>query len=167
MECVLKFLDKFDKCISRTSQVFALLGGGVLAVMTLLIFLDVIGRYIFNNPLPSVYEISGDLMLPLIVFCGLSAAEHIRVKLLVERLKGRGRLIVELICLVIITAFITIMIWQTTLGAATSLRLRETAEAIVAFPIYPARIAVVAGLVVFWLVLMASIIRLIKERKVL
>ena len=164
MEGALKFLETYDKCVSRISNVLALVAGAALAVMTLLIFLDVIGRYIFNSPLPSVYEITGKLILPIIAFLGVSAAEHIRVKMLVGRLKGRGRLIVELICLFMTTAFITIMVWQTSLGAATSLRRLDTAEAIIAFPVYPAHVAVVLGLVAFWLVLMSSIIRLIKER---
>ncbi len=155
-----------DKCLSLLSKGFVAAAGLGVAIMTLLIFFDVIGRYIFNSPLPSVYEISGAFILPCTIFLGLAAAGHIRVTMLLERMKGKARLMSELFYLLVTIVFTALLTWQATLSAMTSIKVRETAEAIIAFPIYPARIVVVLGILLYCLVLVASFIKTIKEGKV-
>lgn len=66
--------------------------GLLLVSMTLLTVVDVIGRYVFNAPVPGAFEAT-EIMLALAVFAGLpivtARSEHVRVGLLVDRLPRR------------------------------------------------------------------------------
>lgn len=64
-----------------------------LLLMTLLVFVSVIARYVFNLPLVFSSEIAGYLLLGIVMFGLLptaTAGGHIRVQILSGRLKGRG-----------------------------------------------------------------------------
>lgn len=64
-----------------------------LLLMTLLIFVSVMARYVFNVPLVFSAEIAGYLLLGVVVFGLLptaTAGEQIRVQFLSGRLKGVG-----------------------------------------------------------------------------
>lgn len=79
--------------IERAGRWLLAAAAGVLLVaMTLLTVVDVVGRYVFNSPVPGAFEAT-EIMLALAIFAGLpivtARGEHVRVGLLVERLPHR------------------------------------------------------------------------------
>lgn len=70
------------------------LGCGLLALMALLTFIDVLGRYLFSRTLPGGYDL-GQQLQSIVIFWGMAVATHARahinVDLLWERLAPPGR----------------------------------------------------------------------------
>ena len=120
-----------DRLISRWNAGSLVVAGWLLVGMMALIFVDVIGRYLFNRPLPGVYEFTEDILMVAIIFLGVAAAEHVRVRVAIERLRGRARQIVELLDLLIPIGLIALMTWQTGVMAGFSWKTREATEAII------------------------------------
>lgn len=65
----------------------------LLMAMMLITTVDVVGRYLFTQPLPGAFELS-EIMLALIVFTALPLVclhdEHVRVSIISDRLGPRG-----------------------------------------------------------------------------
>ncbi|MBP1851458.1 TRAP transporter small permease [Rhizobium halophytocola] len=70
-------------------RAIAWLCAALLVAMMLITVADVVGRYLFNSPLPGATELTG-LLLSAVIFVGLPAVcfdeEHVTVDLLVDRL---------------------------------------------------------------------------------
>ncbi len=56
--------------LTPVTRALALIACILLFAMMLITFVDVMGRYLFSNPLPAAYEIVS-LMMPAIIFCAL------------------------------------------------------------------------------------------------
>ncbi|WP_417767888.1 TRAP transporter small permease [Stappia sp.] len=73
------------------TRVLQLVAAVLLLVMMTVTFIDVIGRYLFNAPLPGAFELT-EVLLALVVFVGLpivtARREHVTVDLLTGRLPG-------------------------------------------------------------------------------
>lgn len=77
--------------------------GAVLFVMMLLTFADVMGRYLFNYPVPGSFEIT-EILMAMLIFAGLPLVsrreEHVTVDLVDHVVRPRARralrLVVEL-----------------------------------------------------------------------
>lgn len=84
--------------MKRLLHAFQYLAGGLLFVVMVLITASAIARYGFNRPLLDGDDLARLLLLPAIFF-GLAGAcergEHIQVDLIRERLKARGRLLMD------------------------------------------------------------------------
>ena len=136
---------------------------GCISVATMLLLVsDVVARYVFNSPIPLVYEFSEAVLMVGIVFFGLAGADHVSVRILVDRLHGKPKRALELVALFLSTAFVAVMTWQTGLKSVGSVRMQESAVAIIEFPIYPARLCVVLGCFALLLVLMTSFVKLLR-----
>ena len=68
----------------------------VLFSMMALVFVDVIARYVFNDPIPGAFEIT-QLLMGLLVFSGLPlasrAGQHITISLMDGLFHGRARVL--------------------------------------------------------------------------
>ena len=58
------------RIVRSAIRVLELTGAVLLFAMMLLTFVDVIGRYVFNSPVPGGFEVT-ELMLAMLVYCGL------------------------------------------------------------------------------------------------
>lgn len=94
----------------------------MLIVMSFLMTISALMRYLFNNPIDFADEVSG-LMLLGITFLGLAYVEkdnaHIRIELLSERLRPKSRVIlgkinwiIELCWTVIVLICVTLAFWD-------------------------------------------------------
>lgn len=99
--------------------VFGLATGSLLAFMTLLTTVDVVGRYLFNRPLRGAFELTEVLMAALI-FAALPLvtlrSEHIAVDLLDLWIPARARrlqrTLVELVCASVVAVLAWVMFGQ-------------------------------------------------------
>ncbi|MDR3264687.1 MAG: TRAP transporter small permease [Synergistaceae bacterium] len=96
-----------------------------MAVMTLLVFCQVVMRYVFRNSLSWSEELARFIFMWL-SWIGASYAvkerSHFRVEMFADLMKGRGRVRFELLILVVWFAFAAIMTW---LGTRLTIFLME------------------------------------------
>ena len=93
--------------IKRINQGLSLAAGGMVGILMFLVFIDVVGRYLFNKPIFGAYELV-EVLMGSLIFAGLPlvsrAQQHISVdfvsNLLPDRLKPVQGLIVNLLCAV-------------------------------------------------------------------
>lgn len=116
--------------------------------MTMLGGLDVLSTAFLGEPIHTVVEAT-EAMMVMIVFLGLGMVHqnrlHIAADLLPGLLPPLGRRILHYVALVLMLAFFAMLAWRGWLSAQRSWRIGEYAAGLVAFPIYPARIALAAG----------------------
>ena len=84
----------------------------IIALMMFLTRIDVVLRYIFNSPIPGVYTLSEMFMIAA-VFPAVAYVQqkkgHVRVDILIDKLKGRPRIVFELATLFLALVCFAIM----------------------------------------------------------
>lgn len=110
-----KLYDLISKIIQKISFVGLILSSATLFVIVALIFVDVILRYVFNNPIPGQQELA-ELSTVVVVYFGLPWATRIRSHVRVEPITGKFppsvRSILYGILDFIIVAFMVLMAWK-------------------------------------------------------
>lgn len=113
-----KFLDNFEEYFCVWS----------MAIMTILIFIQVVMRYVFSNSLSWSEEMARFIFLWL-SWIGASYAvkerEHFRVEMFVNMIKGRARIYSEYIVLVVWFLFCFVLVWY---GTKLILFLQDTGQ---------------------------------------
>lgn len=123
--------------------------GGLLTLgLVLAIVPDVISRSFFNRSLYGMSELSV-LVLVMMVFFGLPAAqvkkEHYRVVIIDQWLGFAGLRILATLRYAVCLVFAAGFGWYSTLSAYESTMRLEATFAVVAFPVWPARIIIALG----------------------
>lgn len=128
---------------------FAVVGALAAVVLMLGISADVGRRYFVGSSILGMLEVSETLMV-LMVFLGMSYAEHtkthVRMTLLTSRLPLRMAAVLRLTAFVISTWIIGWMAWQTTMRARSSIQMGEFGMGVLQLPLWPARAAIALGL---------------------
>lgn len=107
-------LSKLDQKLSRIERVLALVSG--LAVFAIMVFavVSVSGRNLLNMPIPGYVDWIEQLM-PLIAFMGISYTQrdgtHIRMDMLIGRLKGRALWAAEFITTLAALSLLLLLVW--------------------------------------------------------
>lgn len=144
------------------------ISGLILLILTVLITLDAILRYLFIKSIPGTLEICR-VSLVFIIFFALgqtqAKGEHIRVDFLFTRLpskvKHHGELIIHLIAL----AFILFIFWPSIEFFKESLTVREYYQSGIRVPIYPAKAAILIGCGFMIIELVNNIFQLLAKKR--
>lgn len=111
-------MKNLERILARTESIvwmFSIVGTSAIGFISLLIYLDVMGRYIFNFAIQGAGEVS-EYLLVFIAFLGLGYAQltgtHVRVEILLSRLSPRLQRKVDIIVLLLVAAFFIVMTWQ-------------------------------------------------------
>lgn len=109
---------------------------------------DVIGSFLLRSPLPAALELQ-EVLLGILIFLGLGQAqklrEHIDVDIVTTKLGPSLRRRFELLVLVVGVLSFAVIAWRAWVLAMASWKVGETANAILTFPIYPAKFLVAFG----------------------
>ena len=121
----------------------------IIVVMMLMVVTDVVGRYLFNSPLPGALEIT-ELLMVGTVYLALAYTQfvkaHISIDLLTTRYSQRNRLMVETISLFVLLAFFSLLVWQGGNMAWHSWQIKEIAMGPAArISVYPVKFMVPIG----------------------
>ncbi len=107
-------LSRLDQRLYRLEQVFALLSGIAVFALMVLAVVSVSGRNVFNNPLAGYVDIIEQIM-PLIAFMGVAYVQrdgsHIRMDIVVGRLRGRPLWVAEFITTFAILVVMAAIVW--------------------------------------------------------
>ncbi|MBS8226915.1 TRAP transporter small permease subunit [Vannielia litorea] len=107
-------LSRIDRVLFRVETLMALVGGIVVFSLMLLAVGSVGGRKLFNQPLPGYVDWIQFLM-PFIAILGVSYCHrlggHIRMDILVGRLKGRALWLFELLSTLLVLLLMVLLVW--------------------------------------------------------
>lgn len=110
-----------------------------IAVMMLSTTTDTFSRYFFNYPLSGVFELN-EVILVICVYLALAWTQfsrgHIRVNIFLQRLSSRNLAVMDMVAWSACLAFISLVAWQSTIGAWHSILLREFRWGSVQMPIW-------------------------------
>lgn len=105
---------RFDGALGRIENVFNLIAAGSILVLMLLAVVQILGRMFFNSPVPGFIDITEQAMA-VFAFAGVAYCQrvggHIRMEILVGKLKGRALWLAELIGVILILFTVVILIW--------------------------------------------------------
>ena len=134
--------------VARSGTIFANVTSLGIIVMILIGTIDIIGSNFFNAPLPTTYEATEALMV-VITFGGLAFVQlkkkNIKVDLLVRHFPPKLQIVSEFTGHLIGLAFFGAFTWYAALYFWDSFEIREYAEALVPFPIYPSKFVMLLG----------------------
>ena len=141
-------LSTLDRHLYKIESVFALISGLAVFSLMMLAVVSVSGRNFFNQPLPGYVDWIQQAM-PLIAFMGVSFTQrdggHIRMDMIVSKLKGRALYVVELITTLTILLLMILLVWgtfahfQRSFDFAAPLWSRDSSFDI-ALPLWPAKL---------------------------
>lgn len=161
MDVINRWLDKVDNIFSYISAAF-------LFLMMTWIFIDVVLRTLFNAPITGTLEITGEYLLPIIVYFAISYTQkhkdHVNVDLLLEKFPKGLKKIIRLfsnLCALIIYSLLGINNFQQALESfATDTR----SASLLKYPLGPALIIISIGILLFSIRLFVESINLITDK---
>ncbi len=143
-----KDMESVKRFFSTATSASCAVAGWLALVVTLLVTLDVVLRYIFGASIPAAMEFT-QVLLVLIVYLALGKAQeakqHIRVEFLIERLSAEKRRYWEIVIHLFALLFTVIVFWESVLLFMDSVSVREYYGGAVRVPIYPGRGAILVG----------------------
>ena len=141
-------LSKMDRGLLRLERVFALISGISVFALMVLAVVSVTGRNFLEQPLPGYVDWIEQAM-PLIAFMGISyvmrEGGHIRMDIVVGKLRGRVLYIVELITTLCVLCLMVLLVWGSwahfdrSFDFAAPMWSRDSSMDI-ALPIWPAKL---------------------------
>ncbi|MEO0402065.1 MAG: TRAP transporter small permease [Pseudomonadota bacterium] len=141
-------LSKIDHLLLRLERSFALISGISVFALMVLAVVSVSGRNAINAPLPGYVDWIEQAM-PLIAFMGIAyvmrEGGHIRMDIVIGRLRGRALYVVELITTLAVLLLMVLLVWgtwahfQRSFDFAAPLWSRDSSMDI-AIPIWPAKL---------------------------
>lgn len=113
-----KCYEAINKVFDKVSTVSVYIGAFILFIVVALIFVDVIMRYVLNNPIPGQQELA-ELGTVVVVYFGLPFATRLRRHVRVETIPGKFSLsarsilygVLDLICCVFLV-FCAVKVFQ-------------------------------------------------------
>jgi TRAP-type C4-dicarboxylate transport system permease small subunit len=159
--------------ISRVGRMFdrfvGILTGvavGLLVPMMFLVTGDVIGRYVFNSPIPAVFEINSHFLMVMVVFFPLAYVhhkrEHVFVTLFTDRLPAGGKAFLEGLSAILGLLLYGLIGWYGLQKAILSTRLFEYIPGIVDVPVWLSKWIIPIGCLAFCLELLRDFLRQFK-----
>lgn len=137
-------LSRCDQWLDALERRLTLLAGAVVLLMVLFSVINIIGRGVFSKPFNAYFDLMGQ-SVPLIAFLGISYCQrhggHIRMDLLLIKLKGRWLWVFEFLNSLLALFVITTLTYGAYLHAGRSLTLGDSTEDI-GLTIWPFKAAI-------------------------
>jgi TRAP-type C4-dicarboxylate transport system permease small subunit len=156
----------FKDLVGRSGTVFANITSLGIIIMILIGTIDVIGSELFNEPLPTTYEATEALMV-VVTFGGLAFVQrkkmNINVDLLVRHFPPQLQIVSELFSNLIGLLFFGAFTWYGASFFWESFEIKEYAEALIPFPIYPTKFVMLVGVGLVTLQLLVDTFQTVKR----
>lgn len=157
-----------ERVVQRVVKSVNLITVVILCALALLTTADVVGRYVFNKPIRGTYELS-ELALVVMAFMGMSYTAiqkaHISISMFTNKLSAKSQAILDAINNSVGLVLFALIAWQGWGGAIEAITHHVTTDAL-KVPVYPVKMFVVLGSILFCLVLVMQVLQSItKARK--
>jgi TRAP-type transport system small permease protein len=155
------------KIIRVSCEISAKIGMAAIFILLLLTVGDVIGRFIFNHPIPGTFELT-KILFALSVFFSLSVSqyrgENLGITLIYDRCPLRVRGLMDIFSSILsIGTFSTAFVQ--TIKYAIRMKNANTVTSVLRWPMYPWIIIASIGIVVLVLALLLDFSAAVKEIK--
>jgi TRAP-type C4-dicarboxylate transport system permease small subunit len=164
-----KGFNYFEKIVSFLENVTIYIASLILVCMTLLITIDTLLRYFFNQPIMGVLEITEYIFMVIIVYFGMSFTSREGGNIKIEFLRSsfptflkKAVDIITNITAILFFIIIGIQAWKQTVNA---FELKQLSSGAVEFPMAPAYFFVVIGTFLLSLRLVADTLKLIFNKR--
>jgi TRAP-type C4-dicarboxylate transport system permease small subunit len=157
---------RFDSALWKVEDALVIIAGFVVMALMVVVTADVISRSLFNRPLPNSYEYM-ELGMVFTVYLGAAKVQrekgHVAIDMVIKHLPPRGVALVELAGCLIGLALMAAIGWWGAIAAWDSYQTSEYTGSVARIPIFPARLALVVGVIVLCLRLLIDIWRYARE----
>ena len=164
-------MDRIDRVIDRVVGILGDFCGWLTIGVVLLVFVEVISRYVAHRPFMLADEFSGYALVAL-SFIGAAFAwrdgSHVRITLLTDRLSGNMARWFRLISLLIVMLFVLAMTYASFEFLETSFKFRMASSSWLRFPLQVPHLTLLIGFLFLLIVVtvdFAKIIVNIKRKK--
>ena len=123
-------------------------------VMMLITSTEVIGRYLFNSPTTWAWPLNRQIFGVFILVAGaytMSKREHIRIEILYDHFPPKIKLLARAIALASFVIFMGVLVWQGSWMGWNSLMMKEKLAGAFRMPLYPFKILIPIGALLFLL----------------
>ena len=152
--------------IVDASKFAAAIGAGVVILMMLVVAYSVINRYILNTPITWTDELSGYLVVALVMLGAADAlrqGDHISVDLITSRLAKRGKRLVEIWSYIIVLIFSSVFLTSSKQTIDYSVNFSIVSEGYLEVPMWiPQSFLILGGSLIF-LVALVKLTRAVKR----
>ena len=156
----------FYYIIVYASKFAAAVGAGVVVLMMLVVAYSVVNRYILNTPITWTDELSGYLVVALVMLGAADAlrrGDHISVDLITSRLNKRGKRLVEIWGYIVVLIFSSVLLMSSKHTIGYSLNFEIVSEGYLEVPMWiPQSFLILGGSLVF-LVALIKLTRAVKK----
>ena len=156
----------FHYVIVCVSKFAASVAASVVVLMMLVVAYSVVNRYILNTPVTWTDELSGYLVVALVMLGAADAlrrGDHISVDLITSRLAKRGKRLVEIWGYVVVLVFSSVLLISSKQTIDYSINFGIVSEGYLEVPMWiPQSFLILGGSLVF-LVAFAKLIRALKR----
>jgi TRAP-type transport system small permease protein len=159
--------DSFIKVVNSTSRIAALIAMIWVVPMMLLITADVFARYVLNSPIIGVAELSSKMMIVIflaLAWCGVKDS-HIVIDIVMNQFPKPIQRVVDIIDLFISVGVLGWLIWCTFMRANYAIVNNSYASYSMPIPEGPFFILVAVSFVLLLFVVIALIIKRLREAK--
>lgn len=132
----------------------------LLSFMMIVTTVDVVLRYVFGSPLPGIFSLCQMVMVGVVYFAVAFVQQqkgHVRVDVVIDRLAGNPRAVMEIATLLVALAAFGMMFWKTGQYAWRSWVTQDFEMGLVEYPFWPARTAIFLGVGILCLRLVTDI----------
>lgn len=140
--------EKVEKVQSCAEKGFTIISAAIIGLMMLITTGDVVLRYIFNHPLPGMFILC-EMFMVCAVYLSVAYVqqqkEHVRVDIIIDKLKGGPRIAIELSILIVSIAAFGLVFWRTGLNAWEAWMTEDHAMGLVEYPYWPAKFVLTIG----------------------
>ena len=148
------------------SKLAAAVGAGVVVLMMLVVSYSVVNRYILNTPITWTDELSGYLVVALVMLGAADAlrrGDHISVDLITARLAKRGKQLVEIWSCIVVLVFSSVLLISSKKTIEYSVNFEIVSEGYLEVPMWiPQSFLILGGSLVF-LVALAKLTRAVNR----
>ena len=135
------------------SKLAAAVGAGVVVLMMLVVSYSVVNRYILNTPITWTDELSGYLVVALVMLGAADAlrrGDHISVDLITARLAKRGKQLVEIWSCIVVLVFSSVLLISSKKTIEYSVNFEIVSEGYLEVPMWiPQSFLILGGSLVF------------------
>lgn len=143
-----RILAAIDSTLARGERAAALAGGSLVVAAMAFTMIEVLGRRLFNSPLPGLIDLF-DLGMAGMSLLGVAYCQqingHIRMEVLIGRLTGRPRWIAELLTTMATFVFVALIAESSAEHAVKAWRVGDVTNEIL-WPLWPSKAIAAAAL---------------------
>ena len=133
------------------------IGDGLSILIIVIMFfttIEVVSRYVFNNPTIWVWPLSRQIFGVYILFAGIYAMSkdaHIKIEVIYNMFPKNVKRIAKIVGLLSFICFMGVLVWQGAWMGQNSLSSGETAHGAFRIPLYPLKMLIPVAAVLFFI----------------